>query len=86
MSQFEKLLQKILSGQQDADISFSELCEVLVKLGFIYRVKGDHFIFTKPHVEEIVNIQPRNGKAKPYQVKQVRNVILRYRLGGEFGE
>jgi hypothetical protein len=29
-----------------------------------------------PGVEEILNLQPKNGKGKPYQVNQVRNVIL----------
>jgi hypothetical protein len=33
-------------------------------------------------VEEILNLQPKDGKGKPYQVKQVRNVILKYRLRG----
>ena len=31
------------------------------------------------HVE-IVNVQPRNGKAKPYQVKQVRELLLKYKI------
>ena len=33
-------------------------------------------------VEEIINIQPAGNKAKPYQVKQIRNIILKYKLGG----
>jgi hypothetical protein len=44
------------------------------------RIKGDHHIFTNDGVEEILNIQPKKGKAKAYQVKQVRNIIIRYRL------
>jgi len=47
------------------------------------RVRGDHHIFAKENVEEILNLQPKGGKAKPYQVKQVRSVILKYKLGGE---
>ena len=50
------------------------------RLGFDERIKGDHHFFTKVGVTEILNLQPRNMKAKPYQVKQVRNVILRYGL------
>jgi hypothetical protein len=38
-------------------------------------------IFTKDGVEEILNLQPKDGKGKPYQVKQVRDVILKYHLG-----
>lgn len=86
MSQQEKLLRMILSGRQDKSILFSELCSVLGHLGFDCRVRGDHFIFTKDRIEEILNLQPINGKAKPYQVKQVREIILRYHLGGSDDE
>ena len=56
---------------------------MLNNLGFSERVRGSHHIFSKTGVEEIINLQPKGGKAKPYQVKQVRHVILKYRLGGE---
>ena len=83
MSQFEKILLAILSGTRDSNIQFSDLQAVLTRLGFQCRVRGDHFIYTRDGVEEIINIQPTgNNKAKPYQVKQVRNLILHYRLGG----
>ena len=37
-------------------------------------------ILTKDGIEEIINIQPKNGKAKSYQVKQVREIIIKYKL------
>ena len=83
MSQFKKLLLSVLSGTKDTDISFSDLQLILERLGFQCRVKGDHFIYTKDGIEDIINIQPKNGNAKPYQVKQVRTIILRYQLGGD---
>ncbi len=86
MSQREKLIQAILSGRQDRNFQFFDLCLVLGWLGFERRVRGDHFIFTKPGVEEIINLQPLGGRAKPYQVKQVRELILRYRFGGQENE
>lgn len=86
MSQYEKLLLSILSGTRDKSILFADLRAVLDRLGFQCRIKGDHFIYTKDGVEEIVNIQPVGNKAKPYQVKQVRNVILKYQLGGDIHE
>ncbi len=86
MSQREKLIQAILSGRQDRNLQFFDLCLVLGWLGFERRVRGDHFIFTKPGVEEIINLQPLGGRAKPYQVKQVRELILRYRFGGQENE
>ena len=72
----------ILSGMQDNNISFSDLYNILVTLGFSVRIKGDHHIFTRTDVVEIINIQPDGSKAKPYQVKQIRNLILKYKLGG----
>ncbi len=36
---------------------------------------------TRDGVREIVNLQPKASKAKPYQVKQVRNLVTKYRLG-----
>jgi hypothetical protein len=80
MAKYEKLLQRILRGASDANIAFSDLRKLLLKLGFLERINGDHHIFTRTDVEEILNLQPRGGKAKLYQVKQVRNVVVRYQL------
>jgi hypothetical protein len=83
MPKIDKLLDQILRGTSDANIPFAGLCDVLLKLGFAERVRGSHHIFWKDGVEEILNLQPKGSNAKPYQVKQVRHVILKYRLGGE---
>ena len=83
MSQYEKLLLRILCGTQDSNITFSDLQKVLTILGYVVRIKGDHFIYTRDDIAEIINIQPKGNKAKPYQVKQVRNLILKYQLGGD---
>ncbi len=80
MDTYEKLLVKILQGTSDVNISFSEICQLLKKISFDERIRGDHQIFTKENVEEILNLQPKRSKAKPYQVKQVRNLILKYKL------
>ena len=56
---------------------------LLQRLGFAARVRGDHHIFTKEGVEEILNLQPKGSQARPYQVRQVRRVILRYGLADE---
>lgn len=83
MSEHQKLLGQILLGRADANIPFNSLCRLLRSLGFEERIKGSHHIFTKEGVVEILNLQPRvDGKSKPYQVKQVRQVILKHRLGG----
>ncbi|MCK5133973.1 MAG: type II toxin-antitoxin system HicA family toxin [Candidatus Sabulitectum sp.] len=80
MGKNEKLYEQILLGRSDANTAFSRLCILLGRLGFNERIRGDHHIFTKRGVEEIPNLQPREGKAKSYQVKQVRNIILKYDL------
>ena len=59
------------------------MCQLLRQLGFDERIRGSHHIFTREGVEEILNIQPKATNAKPYQVRQVRNVILKYKLGDD---
>ncbi|MDF5734852.1 MAG: type II toxin-antitoxin system HicA family toxin [Nostoc sp.] len=83
MSQQDKLLEKILSGTSDTDIPFAQLWQLLYRLGFDERIRGDHRIFFKADVEEILNLQHKKGKAKSYQIKQVRAVILKYKLGSK---
>jgi len=82
----ESTLLQVLRGASDANISFADLCALLGHLGFDERVRGSHHIFTKQDVREILNLQPRGSKAKPYQVKQVRQVIVRYKMAGESDE
>jgi hypothetical protein len=86
MSKHEKLRIQILLGASDANISFDGLCQLLRHLGFEERIRGGHHIFNRGGIEEILNLQPLGSKAKAYQVKQVRGVILKYRLGGQSGE
>ena len=80
MGKLEKLYEHILMRRSDANVPFETLRALLRRLGFDERIKGDHHIFTKEGVEEILNLQPKDGKGKPYQVKQVRDVILKYHL------
>ena len=80
MGKFDKLIEKILLGGADANIDFDELCSLLKSLGFSERQKGSHHIFSKPGLEDMVNLQRDGNKAKPYQVRQVRNVIQRNSL------
>ncbi len=81
MSKHAKFLIQVLSGTSDANIPFDGLCGLLKYLGFDERIRSSHHIFTKDEVEEILNLQPKGSKSKPYQVKQVRNVVLKYKLG-----
>jgi len=83
VSQPDKLLAKILLGNSDANIPFAQLCQLLRRLGFEERIRGSHHIFAKDSVEEILNLQPKGSQAKAYQVRQIREVILKHQLGGE---
>jgi predicted RNA binding protein YcfA (HicA-like mRNA interferase family) len=67
-------------GKSDKTIAFDDLLKLLEYLGFELRIKGSHHIFFKSGIEEIINIQPDNGKAKAYQVKQIRELIVKYKL------
>jgi len=80
----KRILEKVLTGLSDKNIRFSELRNLVLSLGFDERIKEDHHIFTKAGVAEIINLQPlKDGRAKAYQVKQARSIILRYKLHKE---
>lgn len=83
MGRQEELLAHILQGTSDANVPFNELCQLLRWLGFEERIRGSHHIFRKSGVEERINLQCDGSKAKVYQVRQVRAIILKYRLGGD---
>ncbi len=82
MTRQSKLLRQILSGTADANVPFEGLRSLLRALGFDERIRGSRHIFTRAGVEEILNLQPRGANAKAYQVKQVRQTIVRYKLAG----
>ena len=83
MTQHDEFLLRILRGGSDANIALDDLCRLLLRLGFEERTRGSHHIFRKPGIEERLNLQRDDNKAKPYQVRQVRAIIVKYRLAGE---
>ena len=83
MAKYEKLIFQILRGMRDANIVFIDLVDLLKHFGFDMRTKGSHHIFRKTGISEKVNLQKEGNKAKPYQVRQVRNIIVKYKLGGK---
>ena len=76
-----KTLRRVLSRTGDASIRFDDLCALLDSLGFEKRVQGGHHVFRRAGVDEKINLQRDGNNAKPYQVKQVRAVLLKYTLG-----
>src|SRR6476620_11061199 len=76
VTRHEKRLARLMSGTADRSFPFDELCATLRSLGFEERRgKGSHRIFFRAGVAEILNLQPSHGGvAKPYQVRQARDV------------
>ena len=83
MNRHERLLQTIFGGRSDANIRFSELRALMRFLGFDERIRGSHHIYRKVGVAEKLNLQRDDGNAKPYQVRQLRRILLKYQLGRE---
>lgn len=80
MSKLEKLRQKILDGKSDANISFDDLCGLLIALGFEENIKGSHHTYRMDGVVNKPNLQRDGNKAKAYQVRQVRQILTKYNL------
>ena len=83
MGKHDKLIEKVLRGASDANIAFDDIRGLLLHLGFDERIRGSHHIYRKEGVEEKINMQRAENKAKPYQVRQIREVLLKYHLAGE---
>ena len=80
MSRVEKLLANLMGGRHDADFSFDQLCSLLLRLGYTMRkAKGSHVIFQRG--ASFLNLQSApGGKAKAYQVRQVRQELQNLNL------
>ncbi len=83
MGKYEKLLLQILRGSSDRNIAFDDLYKLLENLGFEKRIRGSHHVFSKEGVEELINLQRVGDKAKAYQVRQVRQIIVKNHIAGE---
>jgi hypothetical protein len=83
MGKWNKLLDRILRGTSDASIPFDDLCGLLERLGFERRTRGSHNVFRREGIADKPNLQRSGTHAKVYQVKQVRDIILRNRLGDD---
>ena len=82
MSRKEKLLLKLLSGNSDGNFDIDDLIQILMWFHFEERrTSCSHRIFSKIGVEGIINLQKtKDGKAKSYQVRQVRDFLVANKL------
>ena len=83
IGRYERVRQRIVDGRSDANIRFDDLRGLLMRLGFAERTRGSHHIFRKVEVAERLNLQRDGNHAKPYQVRQVRQILQRYHLEGD---
>lgn len=80
MPRADKTYQKIMAGKSDNNIDFEDFRYMIMCMGFRERIKGDHHFFNRAGIPDRINIQPIGNKAKSYQVKQVREIIIKYDL------
>ncbi len=83
MGKLEKVLLRILEGKYDSNITFEDIRLLLLRLAFVERIRGSHHSFRKEGIGEKPNLQRDGSKAKAYQVKQIRKILLKYGLGGK---
>ena len=81
----QKLLAKALAGSKN--LRFTEAVALAHAFGYrLSRTKGSHHIFVHPRIKELMNLQDVGGKAKPYQIRQLLDIVERYNLTLETGE
>jgi predicted RNA binding protein YcfA (HicA-like mRNA interferase family) len=80
MGRRRKTLAAILSGQSDTNMRFASVRTLLLSLGFEERTAGSHHLFSRDDITELINLQQvKGGKVKPYQVRQLRELLIQYR-------
>ena len=75
-----KVWQALLEGSRN--VRFDDLIRLAQAFGFeLKRVAGSHHILAHPAMPEFLNLQPASdGKAKPYQIKQLMALVERHGL------
>jgi hypothetical protein len=78
VSRLHKLIQTIRNNPKD--VRFDDACKVAVEIGFTAKGgKGDHNSFSRTGEPVGLNFQKRGGgKIKPYQAKQLIEMIDKY--------
>lgn len=74
-----KILQRAYDGSKN--IRFGDFVTLLIAFGFtLERTSGSHQVFSHEKIPRPFPIQDVNGKAKPYQVKQLLKFVEEYGL------
>jgi predicted RNA binding protein YcfA (HicA-like mRNA interferase family) len=82
LTRLEKLYMKVASSP--ANTRFQDVVQLAETVGFVLdRTSGSHHIFYhEDHPDAVLILQPRHGRAKEYQVKQLLELIDRLHLRG----
>jgi hypothetical protein len=86
VSKRAKLIEKILNPDATNNVTFEELCECAKQVGWQQKKrKGtSHVIYWHAIYPDLLDFQVgKNGKAKSYQVKQLRAFIASARLNNQ---
>jgi len=77
MSRVEKLIHRIRNNP--TDVRFEDACKVAEHIGFRLRGQsGSHRTYARKGEPVLLNFQNVKGKAKPYQVRQLLNMVDKY--------
>ena len=77
----KKVYDAVKSGKADANIRFADFRNLLIDLGFERRrQESSHLMYYNRSINEFMNIQEKDGKAKDYQVRQLRKIIKKHNL------
>jgi len=75
-----RLLERLRRGHHE-NVGFREFCRLVEAFGFhLQRMEGSHRAYDHPRVPIFLNLQPRRGEAKGYQVRQFLRLIEEYNL------
>ena len=78
MGDWKKTLAKVMNGNADANLRYDDLCNLLNRLGYISRQHGGSHRVFRMAGRDLINLQNAGGKAKSYQVRQVRERLSKY--------
>lgn len=77
----KKTYNDVISGKADNNINFNDFRNLIVDLGFDFiRQNGSHVQYYHNGINERMTIQNNKSKAKEYQVRQLRNIIVKHSL------
>ncbi|HEY3760430.1 MAG TPA: type II toxin-antitoxin system HicA family toxin [Verrucomicrobiae bacterium] len=77
--QIQKLLEKAINSPQN--LRFTEAIKLAGAFGFkLDRIRGSHHILKRSGIPELLNFQNVGGKLKPYQIKQMLEIVESYDL------